>query len=1033
MKRRDFLFTNIALFGGMLIGNDFSNLNALNDMSRTFKDVNENYDVIIYGASILGCFTAIKLAALGKNVLVIEKRTSLGYDISFKRKLWIKEKGIRKWNDELYDLFTPIEECNEIFNPIWKKSNRSCFKGELPLFSGSVKKGLLRSLLLNNVDVLLMNEVCGLITQSNNEISGVIVANKLGVYGVRCSCFIDATDNNLFTRNVLDLNYHISKASYVIEIQDAQLDSVNTIEVPSSWQVSNDCLYVHRGKKSTDQYFLSFSFSVNTNNITLIEQEARDLSIQICQNFPTLHKGLKNAKLVYWAYECSYFLESTDVLKSPYRNYFCLSNYPDDYTGGTFVDYLQKASNIGRKLRFSTTSELKNLLLNGNVCDYPFKSKDLKWVEESGRKLPLFKMDLTSISLPIEPATVVIAGGGTAGVSASLSFDGKGVTPVVVEYFNDFGGAKTMGGVVGYYLGQNKNPYIRTLEKKIKDLSSECNIVLNATSRSAFYRRELIRKKCQLKIGTLICGAKVEDSRLTGIAIVESGKLKWLSCRLLIDATGDADIAYFAEEGFEYGDSLFNTTQNYSQWDMPFKSKGAPMLAINKDYDIIDATKISEWQRGLYLSHYEAQFYDFYPMLSLRESRRPHGLYQLSLEDAIQKRWHEDTIINAYSDFDPHYYSNAEYTRCALLLPHSNLSLVNIPYRSIVPKNIDGLLFSGRAISQTHIALQFTRMSADVSLLGHVTGIIASDILNSGISPRGYSVQNRQKEWIDKGILRKQTDEEVSVVNLLDNLKSGNEKALFKLCLMSQQEVLSILQETFRKEKNVYVAKALAWFRDENSTPILSEELKKLFEEEQAKGHASNYYEEYNPSILYWRINQLIAFLALPSRIDNLHLINEILLSSSSGGEKVPAKDAYNRNRIDLYLVPCYNRIINLCFFISRHPNEIFIKGLSVLLNDMYIRNSNVEDAVQTRWNVYSAYLELSIASCLARCGSLKGCEVLTEYLDDVHSEFREYARTLLKELTEHDFEYDIRKWSMYLKKLGKCKILPLQKRTVDK
>lgn len=82
-------------------------------------------------------------------------------------------------------------------------------------------------------------------------------------------------------------------------------------------------------------------------------------------------------------------------------------------------------------------------------------------------------------------------------------------------------------------------------------------------------------------------------------------------------------------------------------------------------------------------------------MLTVRESRRIEGLYTLNLIDAVEGTHFEDIISRARSDYDPHYNGNSEYTRCGFLLPHSNELTVEVLYRSIVSKYLDGLLISG--------------------------------------------------------------------------------------------------------------------------------------------------------------------------------------------------------------------------------------------------------------------------------------------------------------------------------------------------
>jgi hypothetical protein len=58
-------------------------------------------------------------------------------------------------------------------------------------------------------------------------------------------------------------------------------------------------------------------------------------------------------------------------------------------------------------------------------------------------------------------------------------------------------------------------------------------------------------------------------------------------------------------------------------------------------------------------------------------------------------------------------------------------------------------LISAKAISETHNALQFTRMSWDVMTRGYVTGRIAASISEQGIRTREFDVRSIQQGLLD--------------------------------------------------------------------------------------------------------------------------------------------------------------------------------------------------------------------------------------------------------------------------------------------
>lgn len=1033
MKRRDFIHINVAALGGVIIGSHFSYTQAMEETSRSFEHTtgHDCYDLVINGAGLSGCFAAIEASRQGLKVLVTDKRTSPGFEITAKRKLWINTPGYEKWPATLACLFFPEGEKKEIFNPYLRPPYNSTIGNETLLFAGSIKKGLLRTLLAHHVDLLLMTDICGIISDSHKQISGVIVACKQGVYSIPCHGFIDASDNNSFTRKLFGQPYKINRAGFVMEVQDVDYLSECTLTLDSSYGLSDNKLEVHPGKKSQDQYFLSFTFPVETNNLSAIEQKARRTAAQISKDFPLLAKGLSNARLRYYAQECSYYLKDYQLPDISLKDYAYIENRPAEHSYDSILELIQSAQNSVRKYKKQDTPKAMQVVYYAGGKKEIFSSLTGSPVNEYGHPLPLTAYPIKEMQLPTVDSSLLIAGGGTAGMAAALSAAEKGANPLIVEYFNDLGGSKTMGGVTGYYLGQHTHPYIQTLEKDILQTANDYHMATNCICRCFHSMQALDAYSYDMINGAIICGVRTKGKKLEKVAICVDGELKWIRTALTIDATGDGDIAYFAGENFETGNTRMSTTQNYSQWDLPFKSKNAPSQTVNKDYDIIDNTKITELQRGLLLSHYESFFYDFYPMLTVRESRRPEGEYRLNLIDVLDRRWFEDTIINANSDFDPHHFGQSEYSRCAFLLPHSNQITVNIPYRAIVPKTIDGLLLSGRGISQTHNALQFTRMSADVYLLGYATGIIASTLVSRQIRPRDLSVSELQKEWLQSGLLLPNyPSEDPSSQEIVDRLADGDDKYLFTCCRKAKPDILPLLVKAYKKEKSLLTAKALAWFGEAEGAELVTAELKNLFAYEARTGHSKEYFEKYEANHLYWKINQDIALLGMCGNTKSNPVINQILSATRSGGGPVEANDAYNKNRIDLQLIPYYNRILNLCFYIERLPDPLFIQGLEKLAADPHITGYQTTDCHQTRWRLYGGLLELSIAAALGRCGSAKGVHILIEYMKDVHADFRNFANQELAAIFKKDGKYDYDKWTRLIQKemVGWSKTTPFSK-----
>ncbi len=120
-----------------------------------------------------------------------------------------------------------------------------------------------------------------------------------------------------------------------------------------------------------------------------------------------------------------------------------------------------------------------------------------------------------------------------------------------------------------------------------------------------------------------------------------------------------------------------------------------------------------------------------------RESRRLIGDYILTQADCTNGAAFEDAISYAGWSVDVHnpkgIYSGAEGPMyCARHVPMSQ-----IPYRCLYSRNIENLLFAGRNISTTHIAVGTVRVENTIATLGQAAGTAAGMCVNLNETPRG--------------------------------------------------------------------------------------------------------------------------------------------------------------------------------------------------------------------------------------------------------------------------------------------------------
>ncbi len=128
---------------------------------------------------------------------------------------------------------------------------------------------------------------------------------------------------------------------------------------------------------------------------------------------------------------------------------------------------------------------------------------------------------------------------------------------------------------------------------------------------------------------------------------------------------------------------------------------------------------------------------------SRRESRRFIGDYIHSERDLTGYKNFSDAVAFGGWGIDEHNPGGIENVALAPTIFHAHFDEVyQIPFRSLYSKNIPNLLFAGRNISQTHIALASSRIMATCALMGQAVGTAAYLCLQKNVMPRQLGQQH---------------------------------------------------------------------------------------------------------------------------------------------------------------------------------------------------------------------------------------------------------------------------------------------------
>ncbi|HOB36656.1 MAG: FAD-dependent oxidoreductase [Clostridiales bacterium] len=129
------------------------------------------------------------------------------------------------------------------------------------------------------------------------------------------------------------------------------------------------------------------------------------------------------------------------------------------------------------------------------------------------------------------------------------------------------------------------------------------------------------------------------------------------------------------------------------------------------------------------------------PSIGVRESRMIDGEYLLTGRDLISCRKFEDSIAAGNYDIDIHnpegsgtshyYFPEGQY--------------YTIPYRSLIPKNVDNMLVAGRCISADHEAQASIRIMPIVCCLGEAAGTAVGVAAGEGVAVNRVDVKKVQE------------------------------------------------------------------------------------------------------------------------------------------------------------------------------------------------------------------------------------------------------------------------------------------------
>jgi len=461
---------------------------------------------------------------------------------------------------------------------------------------------------------------------------------------------------------------------------------------------------------------------------------------------------------------------------------------------------------------------------------------------------------------------VIVVGGGPSGFIAAISAARVGAKTLLIERYGFLGGMPTtarIGPISPFFFGDEQ--VIKGIPQEFVDRmvsvgGSTGHVKMTnpygTGSYEVLYDREtykwialkmVLEAGADLLLHSWFIDAVVENEQILGVKVGNKSGLKTYTAKVVVDATGDGDVAaasnsqfvigrskdgvlqpatlmfemadvdtsqvkkYMNEnpDEFEWGSEVValhsippNLQQEYfvGQGFRSLVKKGLDSgdLYIGRDTILfwttvhprimhfnstrvinIDGTKVEDLTRAeidgrkqvMSLSQFlinnvpgfqEAYLLETGAQIGIRETRHILGEYVLTKEDVLSGKKFDDVICRGYFPIDIHNWrGKSGYVGNGGIWADISDSY-DIPYRCLIPKNVECLIVTGRCISASHEAHGSLRTQGSVMGLGQAAGTAAALSVLQKTSPRHLSVQLLQKRLESDGASLHRDPEEVA-------------------------------------------------------------------------------------------------------------------------------------------------------------------------------------------------------------------------------------------------------------------------------
>jgi hypothetical protein len=436
----------------------------------------------------------------------------------------------------------------------------------------------------------------------------------------------------------------------------------------------------------------------------------------------------------------------------------------------------------------------------------------------------------------IAESDILVVGSGPAGLAAAVSAAREGMSVMLVERYGCFGGVISQVGVesIAWYRHEGTTDVegigieFEQRAKALGGTQQEPQSLSEALDAEMFkYMADQLIQEAEVKplLHCLVVAPILEGNTIKGVITESKMGRKALLAKIVIDASGDADVAYrsgvpciktptdemlgvtvmFSCSGIHkerFMEYVRTHPAKYADWtnnwdiettgkednlfspylEEPFKrarkdgiipeniksiggtwssiTDAGEATSLNMVYmSGYDCTNVWDLTRAeiegrrqamlaiealrAYLPGFEkAKLRNFGMTLGTRDSRKIVGEYHLTAYDVRNQARFEDSI-GIFPEFLDGY---------GLLILPTTGRYFQVPYRILLPQNVENLLVAGRSVAGDKISHTATRSMMCCTVTGQGAGVAAAIAVKTGRTPRTVSIESVQKSLVGQNV-----------------------------------------------------------------------------------------------------------------------------------------------------------------------------------------------------------------------------------------------------------------------------------------